>query len=109
MPGRASGVGLARLAALARSGQIQQPVDDEFHLLPDNWPVLGLWGAVQTQWYVGMAGPTGLNYPGVRASPAFLRIPEPEREDVFEGVCIMERAWLSKRAEIDKAKRSDSA
>lgn len=82
---------------------------EEFHLMAENVPVLGLWGAVQTQWRSGMAGPIGLDYSGVRASPAFRRIEEAEQEDVFEGVCIMERAWLARRAEIEQAKRSDSA
>lgn len=96
---------------MQRSGKVKPASDfyDEFVLWPENVPVLGLWGAVQTQWRVGMAGPIGLDYAGVRASPAFRGIAETEQEDVFEGVCIMERAWLAKRAEIEQAKRSDSA
>lgn len=82
---------------------------EEFALRPENLPVLGLWGAVQTQWRTGMAGPIGLDYPGIRASPAFQRLPEADREDVFEGVCIMERAWLAKRAQIDKEEREKRA
>lgn len=101
---------MARLQSLVQSGHIKLADGrEEFHLLPENVPVLGLWGAVQTQWRSGMAGPTGLDYPGVRACPSFLRIAEADREDVFEGVCIMERAWLAKRAKIEQAKRSDSA
>lgn len=98
-------MGLARLAALARQGLIQTGSGEEFHLRPENAPVLALWGQVQTQWRHGMAGPTGLDYQGVRASPAFRRIDAADREDLFEGVCIMERAWLAKRAEINKQER----
>lgn len=98
-------MGLARLAALPPP-KLQH---EDFHLLPENVPVLALWGAVQTQWRHGMAGPTGLDYQGVRASPAFRAVERKKREEVFEGLCIMERAWLTRRAEIDKAERESRA
>ena len=75
------------------------PQFDECWLWPENLPALQLFNSVQTQWTVGPVGPVGLNYPGVRASPAFLRIPEGERESVFEGACVMERAYLAALAE----------
>lgn len=64
---------------------------------------------MQTQWRHGMSGPIGLDYHGVRAAPAFRRLDSADCEDVFEGVCIMERAWLTKRAEIDEEKRASRA
>ncbi len=99
-------VGLARLAALAREGRIQPVAGEEFHLRPDCLPAFGLWTAVQTQWRHGFAGPTGLDYAGVRASPAYRRIPPQDRAEVFEDLCVMERAWLARRAELAEAQRS---
>jgi len=29
---------------------------------PENWPAFRIFADLQTQWYVGMAGPTGLNH-----------------------------------------------
>lgn len=71
------------------------PLVDTFCLWPENLPALNLFNDVQTQWKVGPLGPTGLDYPGVRASPAFNRIAPSEREQVFEGACVMERAYLA--------------
>lgn len=99
MPERSSnvGLGLARLAQVRRAHPVELP---EFHLRPECLPVLGLWGEVQTQWRSGFSGPTGLDYAGVRASPAFRRLPRDEREDLFADLCVMERAWLAKRQQI---------
>lgn len=73
--------------------------DEVFHLWPEHVPALGLWGAVQTQWRQGFGGPTGLDYAGVRASPAFCSLPRRRRERVFGELCIMERATLAEWAE----------
>jgi len=72
----------------------------EFHVLPENVPVLDLFQAVQTQWRYGQAGPTGLDYSGVRSHPAFLRVPRKRREELLGGVEVMERAYLNKAAEL---------
>lgn len=90
-------------AALAAFGLVLEgsvPQAPAFHLLPDNVEVFNLFNQVQTQWRHGMAGPTGLDYAGVRASPAFRSIASKEREPTFEAVCIMERAWLDAAAEV---------
>ncbi len=90
-------------AALAAFGLVLEgsiPVAPEFHLLPDNVPAFDLFQQVQTQWRIGMAGPTGLDYAGVRASPAFHSIARRAREAMFAAVCIMERAWLEAAAEV---------
>lgn len=75
--------------------QDERPQSEVFHLWPENLPAFELFNDVQTQWHVGPVGPTGLNYPGVRASPAFRKLPASEREAIFEGVCVMERAFLA--------------
>lgn len=56
--------------------------------------VLRLWGGVQTQWRHGFAGPTGLDYAGVRASPAWHAAPLRRRERLFAELVVMERAAL---------------
>lgn len=71
-----------------------------YHLWPEHVPVLELWSAVQTQWRVGMAGATGLDYAGVRASPAFQRLrPRRRAERIFAELCLMERATLEEWAQ----------
>lgn len=60
---------------------------------------------MQTQWRHGYAGPTGLDYAGVRASPAFRVIPRRQQEECMAGLCVMERAWLEKRAELAEQER----
>lgn len=90
-------------AALAAFGLVLEgsiPVAPEFHLLPDNVPAFDLFQQVQTQWRIGFAGPTGLDYAGVRASPAFRRIRRRLRERTLDEICIMERAWLDAAAEV---------
>ena len=80
-------------------GRLAQATVQEFHLLPECVPVLDLFQAVQTQWRYGAAGPTGLDYSGVRAHPAFRRIPRAGREEMLDDLCVMERAWLAKDAQ----------
>jgi hypothetical protein len=43
------------------------PKDEGFQVWPENWPALQAFLAVQTQWAIGMNGPTGLDYTRVRA------------------------------------------
>lgn len=91
--------------ALAAFGLVLEgsvPAAPVFVLLPDNVAVFNLFNRVQTQWRHGMAGPTGLDYAGVRASPAFRSIPRADREAILADVCVMERSWLSAAAEIRK-------
>lgn len=92
-------MGLARLAALARqrgaaAARVQRP---EFVLLPENVPVLRLWGAIQTQWAHGPLGPVGLQWHSLRAHPDVRCLPGGEREHLLQGIAIMERAWLAQR------------
>jgi hypothetical protein len=61
---------------------------------PDNWTAVQTFIAMSTQWRVGMAGATGLDY-GVL--PAVLRltgVPVKERSQAFEGIRVMEDAVL---------------
>ncbi|MEN6538691.1 MAG: DUF1799 domain-containing protein [Mizugakiibacter sp.] len=36
--------------------------EEEAEIWPENWPAFALFSSLQTQWKVGMAGPTGLDY-----------------------------------------------
>ena len=59
---------------------------------PENWAALEVFGAMQTQWRVGMSGPTGLDYAALPAVLDLLGITE--RADCFAGVQIMESEAL---------------
>ena len=90
-------------AALAAFGLVlegDRPADPVFNLWPENVPAFDLFQQVQTQWRIGFAGPTGLDYAGVRASPAFRRIRRRLRERTLDEICTMERAWLDAAAEV---------
>lgn len=50
-------------AELAVLGLLPEDIPPrEFDLWPENWPAIQLYVQVQTQWRVGMNGPTGLDY-----------------------------------------------
>jgi hypothetical protein len=90
------------LAAFGLAPATDGVTDDDggvFYLWPEHVHALELWAGVQTQWRTGHEGnPTGLDYSGVRASPALRRLPRSRREAAFADVCIMERAWLEEAA-----------
>ena len=92
-------------AALAAFG-LQLADDDRtrdrtFCLWPEHRRVLDLWFRVQTQWRVGMAGPTGLDYQGVEAAIRMSRLAGPRRVPVLlADLQIMERAALAAWAEM---------
>jgi hypothetical protein len=68
---RASAEAADLAAAWAAFGvQPEAPQDKDvpaFHLLPECVPLFGLWQEVQTQWRIGFAGPTGMDYGAVEA------------------------------------------
>lgn len=72
----------------------------EFCLLPENVPVLRLWGDLQSQWVHGMSGPTGFNWASVREHPSVGCIPRRRRARYLDGIAEMEGAWLAERARI---------
>lgn len=74
-----------------------QPPVGEFLLWAEHEAALDLYYAVDTQWRIGVAGPTGLDYAGVRAAPAFRRLGA-RREQVFSDLCHIERGWLRAHA-----------
>lgn len=65
---------------------------DELEVWPENWDAVEVFGALQTQWRIGMAGPTGLDY---AVLPAVMELFEvAHRADCFAGVQVMETEAL---------------
>ena len=66
-----------------------------FYLWPEHLPALELWFKVQTQWRVGHAGATGLDYAGVEAAMRLLAKAPRRRRQLFRDLQVMERATLA--------------
>lgn len=101
-------VGWARVAALSAT-QPRVDVRPEFRLWPEHLPAFALWCAVQTQWRTSMAGPTGLDWQGVRAHPAARALPRAQREPVLADLACMEVAWLAHRAHLARLREQHPA
>jgi hypothetical protein len=87
-------------------GLLDAPKDEtEFHLWPENVLAWNHWKEVETQWRVGMAGATGLDYAGVRAWLLEAGLTDAERLDVFRGIKACERgtleAWADRRPALE--------
>ena len=70
-------------------------VSEALYLWPDNVRSWNLFQAVSTQWMVGMAGATGLSYPGVEVVMRKAHVKRRDEERVFHEIQCMERATLS--------------
>lgn len=70
-------------------------VCEALYLWPDNVRSWNLFQAMSTQWMVGMAGTTGLSYPGVEVVMRKARVKRRDEERVFYEIQCMERATLS--------------
>jgi len=67
-----------------------QAIDEDFEVWPENWPVIVLFLAVNTQWRVGgMGGLIGLDYPAVDV--VINRLDLKVDAECFAGLQIMER------------------
>jgi hypothetical protein len=70
----------------------------QFGVHADNWKLLGVFLALQTQWRVavGLTGMVylGLDYAAVPAALALLGIPKAQHREAFAGVRLMEAAAL---------------
>lgn len=66
-----------------------------FEVWPDNWAVVGVFLAMDTQWRHGPMGPTGLDY-GVLPTVLqdFLHITRTDWPRVFHDLRVMENAAL---------------
>lgn len=70
-------------------------VCEALYLWPENVLSWNLFQAMSTQWMVGMAGATGLSYPGVEVVMRKARVKRRDEERVFYEIQCMERATLS--------------
>lgn len=74
-----------------RPEDVQKP---PFEVWPSNWPAVEFFIGVGTQWRVGMAGPTGLDYTAVLAVMARMRLSEQQHDELFRDLQVMEAAAL---------------
>lgn len=69
-------------------------VAEDVEIWPDNLQAYELFNALATQWRIGMAGPTGLDYGAVAMTMRLCGIPRSKWTELFADVRIMERAAL---------------
>lgn len=80
---------LAELDALVGDDQ-----DDEIELWLENATTVQVFGALSSQWSVGMAGLIGLRYEAIPIVLRLLGVPRSEWGVIFEGLRAMECATL---------------
>lgn len=68
--------------------------DRELWLWPENRPAWDLWLCLQTQWRVGMAGATGLDYSAVAAVMHMQSTARKERPELLALLRVMEAEVL---------------
>lgn len=76
--------------------------DEVIGIFPENWQALDVFMSLSTQWRVGAAGPTGIDY---NVLPPLFRmkgIPRKEWPDVLEAIQVMEDKALSIMHETKK-------
>lgn len=66
---------------------------------PENWQALEIFSALQTQWRISMAGPTGLDYAVLPAVMELQHIAAPDRPGLFASLQVMESEALKVFAE----------
>jgi len=63
---------------------------DEFEVWPDTLPAVNAFIAMETQWRVGFAGATGLDYTALPAVLDLMDMPPNERRDLFDDLRVLE-------------------
>jgi len=64
-----------------------------FEVWEENWEIVEMFLRLQTQWRVGMAGPTGLDYAALEWLCRLYSVKDPAT--LFEGLQLMEVTALS--------------
>lgn len=64
-------------------------------LWPENVLPKDVFEAMGSQWRIGFAGPTGLDYGALTGVMRILRVPADDEIDVFDAVRVMEGAALT--------------
>ena len=67
----------------------------EYAVWPENMPAIRLFTTLQTQWRVGMSGPTGLDYNVLFARMRQLKLTGQDREWMFDDIRTIESEALS--------------
>lgn len=70
------------------------PVKKNCEVWDENWEALTMFLRLQTQWNMGMAGPTGLNYQALETIIRLYKVDDPVT--VFEKVQVIERSAIVK-------------
>jgi hypothetical protein len=68
---------------------------EEVEVWPEHWTVFRLFCSLQTQWRVGMCGPTGLDYAALYPLLDRLATTDEEWEEMFNDIQVMEREALA--------------
>ncbi|NMF98385.1 DUF1799 domain-containing protein [Aromatoleum toluolicum] len=68
---------------------------DDVEVWPENWPAVEVFVRMNTQWAVGMSGPTGLNYLVLFDLLDRAGHVGPEWDRMFDDVRVLEREALS--------------
>lgn len=63
---------------------------DGYDVWPDTLPAINTFIAMETQWRVGMAGATGMDYAALPAVLDLMDVPRDERSDLFADLRVME-------------------
>lgn len=61
---------------------------------PDNWMTVRVFTDLLTQWRMGYSGPVGLDYGAIPVVFRIRKVKPDDREHVFDGIRVMERAAL---------------
>lgn len=67
--------------------------DEDFGILPENWPVVEMFLRVQTQWRTTMSGVIGMDYAALAWVFKLYEVDDPR--SLLEGLQIMEAAAVS--------------
>ena len=94
----------ALLAKVGPQGPAQTGGDDEHYLWPCNQTAWHHWGQVQSQWRMGMGGPSGIDYAGLRAYLDEQAMAPDERTHTWACITACERSTLQAWAEKAAAK-----
>lgn len=79
---------------LALFGLATTDLDDTVEVLPDVWPAFELLTAMATQWRVGVAGPTGLDYGVLPQVGSVIGMKKKQIRKVFPDLLVMEAEAL---------------
>lgn len=68
--------------------------DDAFEVWPENWQAVELFTILETQWYVGLGGATGLNYLVALELIDRMKLDQTDADLLFADLRAMEKAAL---------------